>query len=99
MDTDFNMQRYRGSTRNQTNLVAQQVQLWDSSMPRSSGPGLAGERVRETLSRWPLCLLAGPTNIAASPATGWQEEKGQSSYMVSRGSSQHSFLQFHTNCK
>lgn len=68
-------------------------------MPRSSGPGLAGERVRETLSRWPFCSLAGPTNIAASPATGWQEGKGQSSYMVAKGSSQHGFLQFHANCK
>lgn len=36
-------------------------------------PGLLGEHGRETLSRWPLCSLAGPTNTVASPATGWWE--------------------------
>lgn len=36
-------------------------------------PGLLGEHGRETLSRWPLSSLAGPTNIVASPATGWWE--------------------------
>lgn len=46
-------------------MGAQHVwQLW---------PGLPGEHGRETLSWWPLCSLAGPTNVAASPATGWRE--------------------------
>lgn len=44
---------------------SKQDQLWGPSMPGSSG--------QETLSRWPLWSLAGPTNVAASPATGWQE--------------------------
>lgn len=34
-------------------------------------PGLLGSR--ETLSQWPLCSLAGPTNIVASPAICWGE--------------------------
>lgn len=70
MDTDLTgtqqtWQRAGGATRAQ-----HAQQLW---------PGLPEEHGRETLSQWPLCSLAGPTNIVASPAT-LAGGKGQSSY-------------------
>lgn len=76
--------------------------LWGQSLQAPSepgseqeqhwGPSRPGEPGREALPRWPLRSLAGPTNIVASPAAGGR--KGQSSYTVSRGSSQHSFHWF-----
>lgn len=55
---------------------SEQEQLRGPSMPGSSGQGCLGSMAGR-LSRWPLCSLAGPTNVVASPATGWQEGPAQ----------------------
>lgn len=76
---------------------SEQEQQWGPSKPGSSGQG---------------CLenMAGRLCLSGHSIHSWVQQmllplqqpagrKGQSSYTVSRGSSQHIFHQFHTNCK
>lgn len=76
---------------------SEQEQLWGPSMPGSSGQGCLGSMAGR------LCLGGHSVHLQVQqillPLQQLAGGKGQSSYMVSRGSSQHSFHQFHTNCK
>lgn len=75
----------------------EQDQLWSPSMPGSSGQGCLGSMAgRHCLSGHSVHLQVQQILLPLQQLAGG---KGQSSYTVSRGSSQHSFHQFHTNCK
>lgn len=75
----------------------EQDQLWGPSMPGSSGQGCLGSMAgRHCLSGHSVHLQVQQILLPLQQLAGG---KGQSSYTVSRGSSQHSFHQFHTNCK
>lgn len=75
----------------------EQDQLWGPSMPGSSGQGCLGSMAgRHCLSGHSVHLQVQQILLPLQQLAGG---KGQSSYTVSRGSSQHSFHQFQTNCK